>query len=115
MRTSAALDRAVQVAGEADPSTGGPGHVAGELHAGLAEAAEVDGPVVGAAGELHGRLTSCRHGVGHLIDRAVEVADLLEPPVDVHAAVRAGEPVVAADGQHDVPAGPGARGRASRS
>ena len=45
--------------------------------------------------------------VRHVVDGPVEAADPLQPPEDVHAAVAARQPAVAADRQHDVTSGAG--------
>ena len=63
--------------------------------------------MVGSTDQLHRRFVAGGHRVGHLVDGAVEAADALEPPEDVHAAVAAGQSGVAADGKNDVAAGAG--------
>ena len=57
--------------------------------------------------ELQRGLVAGGDRVRRLVDGAVEAADALQPPVDVHAAVAARQPAVAADGEDDVTAGAG--------
>ncbi len=60
----------------------------------------------GAADQLQRGLPSGGSGVGHLVDGAREPSGGLHPPEDVHPAVAAWHPGVAADGQDDVTPGP---------
>jgi len=66
---------------------------------------QVERPVVRPADQLQRRLRPGRARIRHLVDRPVEQAGRREPPEDVHAAVAAGQPAVAADGERHVPAG----------
>src|SRR4029078_5552607 len=87
------------------------GHAPGQFDAASAEGGEIDVAVVGTPDQLQRRFAAGRDRVGQLVDGAVEGPDALQPPEDVHAAVAPWQTAVAADGQHDVAAGPGPLGR----
>ena len=63
--------------------------------------------MVGPADELQRGFVAGGDRVGQLVDGAVEAADALQPPEDVHPAVAARHAGVAADGEHDVTSGVG--------
>ncbi len=83
------------------------GQAPGQLDAGGSEGGQVEGAVVGSADQLERGFVAGGDRVRRLVDGAVEAADALQPPVDVHAAVAARQSGVTADGEDDVPSGVG--------
>ena len=98
-------DRGGQVSGEPHPVTVDREHPAGQPDPVGLQGGQVEPPVVGPADHLGGWLVPREQAVGHLVDRGVEEAEAVEPPVDVHAAVGAGHAGVAADGDRHVASG----------
>ena len=97
--------RGREVVGEGQAGAVDGGQVAGQPHAEALQRGQVDVAVVAAADQLDGALVARPDGVLDLVDRAAEGADPVEPPPDVHAAIAAGQPAVAANGEHDVATG----------
>jgi hypothetical protein len=98
-------DRGGQVSGEPHSVTVDREHPAGQPDPVGLQGGQVEPPVVGPADHLGGWLVPGEQAVGHLVDRGVEEAEAVEPPVDVHAAVVARHAGVAADGDRHVASG----------
>ena len=94
-----------QVRGEPHPVAVDREHPACQIDPVGLQGGQVEPPVVGPADQLGGWLVSREQAVGHLVDRGVEDAEAVEPPVDVHAAVGARHAGVAADGDRHVSPG----------
>ena len=76
-----------------------------DLHAAVAERVEVEVAAVVVADELHRRVPAGAVDVVDLVVALVELADPVEPPVDVATAVRARQPNVLADRDRDLAPG----------
>ena len=98
-------DVGVEVVGEADARPIDGREPAGEGDAVGGERRQVDFAAVGPADELQRWLALGLSSGAHLVDGAVERADLLEPPEDVLASVAARHARVAADGEVHVASG----------
>ena len=99
-------DGGVEVVGEAGARPIDGREPAGEGDAvGGEERRQVDVAAAGPADELQRWLASGVSSGAHLVDGAVECADLVEPPEDVHASVAARHPRVAANGEVHVASG----------
>ena len=99
-------DRPGEVVGKGDPVAVDADHSPYQADAVLLEGGEVERASVRPPDQLCGRLPPGQLAVAHLVDRRVEQAEAIEPPVDVHPAVAARHPGVAADGdRHVAPCG----------
>ncbi len=77
-----------------------------DLHALIAEHADIEVPTIVAADELHRRVPAGALDVVHLVVALVELADAVQPPVDVAPTVGTGQPDVLADREGDLAPGP---------
>ena len=105
MRWSASAAVSARSLAERDVVAVDPGQASGESHARVLQRGEIECSPVRVADELEGRFAAGPDRIGPLADGLVEVAGAVEPPVDVHAPVPAGQAGVPADGQHHVTAG----------
>src|SRR4051812_29143712 len=81
------------------------GEAPGKSDAGRRQGGEVEVAVIRPPDDLDGRFAARRFRVADFVDGAVEAADPLEPPVNVHASVATGQAGVAADSDYHVAAG----------
>ena len=94
-------DGCVQIVGEDRLHRREPFQSAGDGDAELLEHGEIELLAAVRAGERQARGALGGRGRGHLVDRAVEVADLLQPVPDVAAAVAAHDASVPTNREHN--------------